>query len=651
MHLPRPALALLAVMTAIPARLDAQQQAQPSNLRIDGVPPITPATIDRAAPYENTRAAEILDFVGKRGPILITTRFGDVAQVHEVQGPGRDRRQLTFFREPIFEAGVDPARPEAGFYFFMDSGGNEAYQLYWFDRSSGQRQLLSDGKSRNESLLISDAGQVAFASTRRNGIDFDIYTLSQAQAASTKLVAKVSGKYAPRSWSRDDKSLLLQQFVSANESHLYALELATGTMTELNPAPGKRIAYSSPVWSRAPGRGAGLYFASDEDREFLTLTYLDLATGKKTLLSADLPWDVTSIAVAPKGDWVAYQANESGTDTLYLAATRGGPTWKRAIKIPVPLGVIGRLGFDRGGTRLGFSMSTADSTGDAYVLDVATRKLERWTESETGGIDRARFVSPQLVEYRSFDGRMIPAWLYRPRHPARTKLPVVISIHGGPEAQSRPSFNAQTQYWLNELGVAVLIPNVRGSSGYGKSYLLLDNGKLREDSVKDIGALLDWIPTQPDLDPSRVAVIGGSYGGYMVLSALTHFGDRLRCAVDVVGISNFVSFLERTEAYRRDLRRAEYGDERDPTMRAFLLSIAPLTRAAKIKRPLFVAQGLNDPRVPASESEQIVRTVRKQKVPVWYVVANDEGHGFQKKPNRDYLMRATSQFFEQHLLQ
>ena len=654
-------LTLLTLLT-LPARLHAQPT--PANLRVDGVPAITPATAERTAPYENTRSAELLDFAPRGGPLLIATRFGDVAQVHEVAGPGRDRRQLTFFAEPIWEAAIDPTRAAEGFYFLMDSGGDEAYQLHWFDRRTGRRELLSDsdtapalrggapaGKSRHENLLLSNAGdQLAFASTRRNGTDFDVYVTSASSAKSPKLVAQVSGKYAPRSWSRDDKQLLLQHYVSVNESHLYALELATGAMTELNPAPGKRIAYSAPAWSQAKGGAPGVYYASDEDREHLTLTHLDPKSGKKTLLTQDLPWDVSAIAVSRDGAWLAYTANESGTDALYLASTRAGPIWKRATKIAVPLGVIGRLAFDRESKRLGFSMSTSDSTADVYVLDVATRKLVRWTESETGGIERARFVAPQLIQYPSFDGRAIPAWLYKPKQPGRAKLPVVISIHGGPESQSRPGFSAQTQYWLNELGVAVLVPNVRGSSGYGKSYLLLDNGKLREDSVKDIGKLLDWIATQPDLDPTRVAVTGGSYGGYMVLAALTHFGDRLRCGVDVVGISNFVSFLERTEAYRRDLRRQEYGDERDPAMRAFLLSIAPLTHAAKIKRPLLVAQGLNDPRVPASESEQIVRTVRTQKAPVWYVVASDEGHGFQKKPNRDYLLRATSQFFEQYLL-
>ena len=640
---------LLSVVVLAVSNSSRAQQPPPRELRVDGVPELSAATLERVAPYQNTRAAELLDFSVRGRSLLIATRFGDVAQVHEVAGPGMDRRQLTFFREPIAQAAIDPKQGDAGFYFAMDTGGSEFYQLFWFDRARGQRKLLTDGKSRNESMLVSNAGgRLAFASTRRNGKDFDIYTLDGLDPASTKLVATLSGQWSPLSWSRDDASLLLQNYVSINESHLFSLELASGALRELNPAPGKRIAYASPVFSQARGPVRGVYYASDEDREFLTLTYLDLASGKKTLLTPDLAWDVTSIAVSPQGNWLAYTANEGGTDRLYLLSTAAGPTPKRAVPIRVPLGVISRLSFDHGGTRLGLTMSTADSTADVYVVDLATQKLQRWTESETGGLDRARFVAPRLVQFPSEGGRQIPAWYYAPRTPAG-KLPVVINIHGGPEAQSKAGFSAQTQYWVNELGLAVLVPNVRGSSGYGKSYLQLDNGKLRENSVADLGALLDWIAAQPELDAQRVAVIGGSYGGYMVLAALTRFGERLRCGVDIVGISNFVSFLERTEAYRRDLRRQEYGDERDPDMRAFLQSISPLSRASSINKPLLVAQGKNDPRVPAAESEQIVSSVRKSQ-PVWYVLAGDEGHGFQKKPNRDYLWAATSQFFEQYLL-
>jgi dipeptidyl aminopeptidase/acylaminoacyl peptidase len=316
----------------------------------------------------------------------------------------------------------------------------------------------------------------------------------------------------------------------------------------------------------------------------------------------------------------------------------------------LPTGVIARLKFDRQSKRLGFTLSTAQSTADVYSVDVKTRALTRWTESEVGGLDPATFVAPERVRYPSFDGRMIDAWYYRPRRSDAKKLPVVISIHGGPEAQATAAFNPTVQYWVNELSVAVLQPNVRGSAGYGKSFLKLDNAAKREDSVADIGALLDWIAKRPELDGERVAVFGGSYGGYMVLASLEHFSERLRCGVEIVGISNFVTFLEHTESYRRDLRRAEYGDERDPELRKLLIAISPTTNASKIKRQLFVAQGQNDPRVPAGEAEQIVKAVRAGGGPVWYVLAKDEGHGFQKKVNRDYFTDAVSRFFEEYLL-
>jgi dipeptidyl aminopeptidase/acylaminoacyl peptidase len=621
-------------------------------LLVEGVPDAPPAMLERIEPYQNARSATLLDFEPSGRGLLVSTRFGDVPQVHRVAGAGLDREQLTFYREPIVRAATDPRRGNSGFYFAMDTGGSEAYQLYWFDRVRGQRQLLSDGRSRNEGLIVSHAGgQIAFSSTRRNGADFDIYTLAGDDPAATKRVATVQGQWNATSWSPDDTQLLLQNYVSINESHLYVLDLATGERRELNPAPGKPIAYGSPVFA-ASRRGAarGIYFASDEDREFLGLTYLDLKSGRKTLLRPDLAWDVTAIAVSDGGDWLAYTTNAGGTEQLYLASTAASPTPARAVQIKVPVGVINGLEFDRSGTRLGFSMSTSDSPGDVYVVDVSTRSVQRWTYSEVGGLPRAGFVVPQLIQYPTFDQRQIPAWIYRPARPSRAKLPVVVLIHGGPEGQSMAGWSAQVQYWVNELGVAVVAPNVRGSSGYGKSYLRLDNGMQREDSVADIGALLDWLATQKDLDPERVAVYGGSYGGYMVLASLARYGARLRCGVDMVGISNFVTFLERTEPYRRDLRRKEYGDEREPAMRAYLQSIAPTANANKIKAPLLVAQGQNDPRVPAFEAEQIVATARKNGNAVWYILASDEGHGFQKKANRDYFWSAVSQFFEKHLL-
>ena len=283
-----------------------------------------------------------------------------------------------------------------------------------------------------------------------------------------------------------------------------------------------------------------------------------------------------------------------------------------------------------------------------FSIDFGTRLLTRWTRSELGGIQANRLVEPELIRYPTFDGRTIPAFVYRPS--GSGPHPVIVSIHGGPEGQARPTFSATTQYYVNELGAAVIYPNVRGSAGYGKTWLTLDNGRRREDSVRDIGALLDWIAAVPDLNADRVAVTGGSYGGYMVLASLVHYGDRLRAGIERVGISNFVTFLENTQPYRQDLRRVEYGDERDPGMRAFLTSVSPLTRVDEMTTPLLISQGLNDPRVPASESEQIVAALKERDIPVWYVLAKDEGHGFRKKSNRDYLGAVTALFLKRHLL-
>jgi dipeptidyl aminopeptidase/acylaminoacyl peptidase len=351
--------------------------------------------------------------------------------------------------------------------------------------------------------------------------------------------------------------------------------------------------------------------------------------------------------VSPDGRWLAWTLNENGAVALYLAPAAAP---ERGRRIEMPVGVQrGRLKFDPTSQRVAFDLSSSQSSRDVYSVDVASGKLTRWTFSELGGLSAAAMVKPTLVEYPSFDGRKIPAWVYAP-HAARGKQPVLIIIHGGPESQFRPDFQGIIDYYTNELGVVVIAPNVRGSAGYGKSYLLLDNGDKREDSVKDIGALLDWIGKQPTLDASRVGVYGGSYGGYMVLATLFHYPERIRCGVDVVGISNFVTFLEHTQDYRRDLRRAEYGDERDPKMRELLTAISPTTNARKIKSPLFVIQGKNDPRVPASEAEQIVQTIRGNGGAVWYLLAKDEGHGFQKKVNRDFMYPAMSLFFETYLL-
>jgi dipeptidyl aminopeptidase/acylaminoacyl peptidase len=368
------------------------------------------------------------------------------------------------------------------------------------------------------------------------------------------------------------------------------------------------------------------------------------------MITGSIPWDVESCALSDDRSRLAFTVNENGTSAVYLLET-ATDDYRRFES--VPRGVVSALSFRPDGRSLGFTLDSGVSPADAFTVDLSaglaqTGAAVRWTESEVGGLDPSRFVGPDLIEFKSFDSRSIPAYFYKPS--GQGPHPVVIYIHGGPESQSRPLFSGVFQSWLLELGVAILDPNVRGSAGYGKGYLKLDNGMLREDSVRDIGALLDWIAGQPDLDTQRVMVYGGSYGGYMVLASLVHFGDRLRCGVDVVGISDFITFLENTQDYRRDLRRVEYGDERDPEMRSFFERISPLRNAGRIVTPLLVVQGQNDPRVPVTEAEQIVEKVRSNGRDVWYMNALNEGHGYARKENQDLLRDAAFQFMREHLL-
>ncbi|MDP2315620.1 MAG: prolyl oligopeptidase family serine peptidase [Pseudomonadota bacterium] len=637
---PAPAAALTSA--AGPAAASAPRQE--GALVIDGVPPIPDAVAERTRQYNDVRGASLQGWAPDGGGLVISTRFGETSQAHFVAGPGADRRQLTFFREPVAGAGFDPSGDGTSLVLAKDIGGGENWQLYTFDLKTGRTTLLTDGASRNERGPWATAGgRFAYASTRRNRSDFDIWVMDPEAPGEANLVYEAAGQWNARDWSPDDTQLLLQHEVSVTESSLHVLDLATGKVRELNPAPGP-VAYGDQAYFTADG--AAVLYTSDEGAEFQRLVRQDLKSGAKTQLTADIDWDVEGLTLSKDGKRLAFSVNEGGRTALYLAATKS-PT--RRTRVALPPGVVGGYAFDPASTRLAVSIATAQTTSDVYVVEAKSAKVTRWTYSEVGGLDPATFVTPEIVSVPSFDGTKVPAFVYRPRG-AEGPVPVIVIIHGGPEGQTRDSFNATAQYFVNELGVAVVSPNVRGSTGYGKTYVTLDNGMKREDSVKDIGAVLDWIATQPDLDASRVGVMGGSYGGYMVLASMIHYADRLRCGVDSVGISNFVSFLERTESYRRDLRRVEYGDERDPDMRAFLASISPTTNAARIQDPLFVVQGRNDPRVPMSEAEQIVKTVRGDGGVVWYLLANDEGHGFKRKSNRDYLNNAITMFFQSYLL-
>lgn len=627
------------------------QRTPIGNLLVEGVGEVPTSVSEKLDQYQNIRSAGFADWDATGKGLYINTRFADVAQIHHVSKAGAYREQITFFKEPISSVATCPNKEKDGFLYRRDIGGNEQFQIYFWDRKNGTSTLLTDGKSRNGSYCWNKKGdKIAFTSTKRNGKDLDFYITPLNNPSETKLVLEnKGGGWNISDWSQDENLLLISNYISVNESKIYLLDISTAKLEEINSS-NKQISYDSGKFSK---NGKGFFLTSDEDSEFKTLRYYDLFTKKMSKL-VDINSDVDSVELSEDGSKMVFVTNDGGYSRPYILDTK---TLKYSSLDLGNSGVISQIKINKDNNRIAFSLATPSQASEVYVYDLKTNKTERWTYSETVGLNPANFSQAKLITYPTFDKdeqtgnvRMIPSFIITPKK-GNGKLPVLISIHGGPEGQSMANFNAVNQFWANELGIAILIPNVRGSSGYGKNYLKLDNGVLRENSVKDIEALLNWIATQPNLDASRVAVIGGSYGGYMSLACMTNYNDRLKCGVDLFGISNFVSFLKNTSAYRVDLRRVEYGDERDPEMAAHLQKISPLTNIKNITKPMFIYQGENDPRVPLSESEQMVDALKLNGVNVSYVRAKDEGHAIAKKANRDYTYASISWFLKKYLLE
>ena len=633
------------LLAAVYASAQEAVIAPPENLIVDGVPQIPASLVETAGRYGSFRSANLADWHPVKREMLIATRFAETPQLHLVKMPEGARQQLTFFADSV---GAGRFHPNGGDYivFAKDIGGGEWYQLYRYDMKAGNVTLLTDGRSRNlPGPWSSDGDRIAYMSTRRTGKDTDLWVMNPGDPKTDHLLTQLAGGgWQPEDWSADDKKILLKEEISINESYLWLVDTTTGEKIELTPRnAAEKVSYGEARFSKD---GKGIYVTTDRDSEFRRLAYLDLATKQPSYLTKSIHWDVETFDLTHDGKMLAFVTNEEGVSVLHVRDTATG----KEMPLPVlPAGVMGGVRWHKNGHEFGFSLNNARGPGDCYSLDVATGKFERWTTSETA-VKTESFPQAELVRWKSFDGKMISGFLYKPPAKFTGKRPVLVEIHGGPEGQSQPRFLGRSNYFLNELGIALVYPNVRGSTGYGKTFSLLDNGFKREDTYKDINALFDWIATQPDLDPDRIAVTGGSYGGHMTLAVSTFYSDRIRCSVDVVGMSNLVTFLEHTEAYRRDLRRVEYGDERDPKMREFLEKIAPMNNVEKIKKPMFVIAGKNDPRVPVSESQQIADALKKAGTPVWLLIAKDEGHGYRKKPNQDFQFYTTVEFLQEHLL-
>lgn len=607
---------------------------RPPAITTQNIPPVPAAIFASLQRHRSTRSATFRGWAPDGRGILVRTEFGENGQLHRVYEPGGRREQVTFFSEPV--DGTFLKETQNGTLIARSSiGGSEKYQVFTIDGTTNQVQLLTDSRSRNVfQTMKSDGSQVVVGSNRLNGRDMDLYIVEPKNPRKVVMIKKVNAEtWFAYDWSHDGKKLLLSRYVSINETYPSLFDVEKRKVEQLPFLVPDKTSFRSLQFSLDD---QSFYCATDVRSNFLQLNRIGIADGQFKTLSEGIDWDVESVVVDPEYGRVAFSVNENGLSRLYLL--NDDDSYKA---LEIPMGLIRDLEFSPDGKSLGFTLGRPNAPSDAYSVDLDNPELTRWTFSEIGGLDPAKFVEPELIQYKSFDGKMVSAFYYKPQKATSDEpAPVLIKIHGGPESQYRPRFSAIDQYYVSKLGLAVIYPNVRGSAGYGKEWLMLDNAEKREDSVKDIGALLDWVKAKPELNQDRLAVMGGSYGGYMTLASLVNYPDRIRAGIDIVGIASFATFLKNTSDYRRDLRRAEYGDERTPKMKTVFEKIDPLNNADKIKSSLLVIHGKNDPRVPFSEAEQIADRVMANGGNVWTLYADNEGHGFRNKSNRDYTSGA-----------
>jgi dipeptidyl aminopeptidase/acylaminoacyl peptidase len=616
------------------------------NLIAENIAEIPKELANQVKKYAESRGASLAEIHPTKNEIIISTRFGSTPQFHRVSQAMGARTQITFFDEPVSGASYEPVKGEYLVYS-KDIGGNEFGQLYKLDLKTLQSTLLTDGgRSQNGGATWRKDGKgFYYSSTKRNGGDRDIYYMDPNTPKSDKLILQVKGGgWGISDISNDGQKLLIAEYISANESHIWLLDTATGKLSEVTDRKSTGIIQSGASFS---DKNDEIWLVTDKDNEFERLATMNLSTKKVNYYTSNIPWNVENYNLSEDKKSIVFITNEAGLNKMYLM-NAVDKTYS-AVK-NIPIGLIGGANFTKDKQSIFFTQSTAQSASDVYKLILKTGVIQRWTESELGEMQQSDMSVPKFIEWKSFDNLKISGFYYPAAAKFTGKRPVLINIHGGPEGQSMASFLGSGNYYTNEMGVAIINPNVRGSSGFGKTFIAKDNGFLREDSVKDIGALLDWIAQQPELDKDKIMIMGGSYGGYMTLATAYHYADKIKCSVDIVGISNFNTFLKNTEEYRRDLRRVEYGDERIPEMAAFFEKMAPLNNIDKIKKPMFIIQGTNDPRVPVTEATQMRDKLKANGNVVWYLEAKDEGHGFRKKANVDFQRLAVIRFMQDYLI-
>jgi len=616
------------------------------NLVVDGIPKIPASLAQKVNLYRNSFGYPFAGWNPEKREVWLKILASAGTWIPRVDSPGSMQKPLITI--PVGGVYDVYFQPQGKYLIYnKDDSGNESFQFYLYDIAARQSKLITDGKSRSTEPVWSNAGdRIIYSSSPPNGNGVDLSIINPFDPRSNRLLAHGQGHYLKAyDWSPDDRKAVFCDYASNTISTLWVIDVESGKKTQLSPeSEAESEYYDFPQFSKD---GKGVYVITDRESEFRRLVYLSLATREFKYLSDHIKWDVEEFKLSPDGKTLAFVTNEDGISKLHFLDTESG----REKQSPaLPIGIISDLRWHNNSVDLAFNFKSPRTPNDVYSVDASTGKVEQWSKGFLGQIDVEKLPRPELIHWKSFDGRSIPGFLYRPPATFTGKRPVIIDIHGGPEEQYRPGFGYDDNYFINELGVVKIYPNVRGSTGYGKTFVNLDNGRLRVDAVKDIGALLDWIKQQPDLDADRVMVQGGSYGGYIALSVAATYSSRIRAAISDSGPSNLVTFLENTAGWRRDVRRSEFGDERDPKMKRFLEEIAPINSIGKIEKPLLISQGQNDPRVPAIESQRMVIALKKNGVPVWYLLAKDEGHGWTKQSNWNFRLYTVAVFVQEYLL-
>lgn len=612
----------------------------PSGISVDGVPPIPASSINDIKPYLEAREAYLQDWHPLRKEMLILTRFGNTMQSHIVKMPGGMRKQITFYEEPVYQSLFDPKN---GQYIISvkDMSGNEFWQIYKQDLTTGKSVLLTDGgKSFNINLLWNKKGDKLLY-TSRKGMEAsrNVYFVDPNNPASNQLLIHLDGL----SWGIEGISNDGSKIILNGASKVWLYEVPSKQQTPLLPKNGEKGSYSARGFN---SEGTGFYLLTDQGKDFNQLAYYDLETQNLEILT-DFNWDIYNAYPSPDGKRVAFIVNEAGGAKAYILDTAS----KKHYAIGgLPTGLIYGMRWSKDSESLGFHLSTSNANSDIYEWNVKERSVIPWVQNELGGINALTIPPPRLIKWKSFDGLEISGFLYPGNNKFTGKRPVIIDIHGGPVMQAKPLFNGSNNYYTNELGIVIIYPNIRGSSGYGKTFTDMDNGLKREDALKDVGALLDWIARQPDLDAERVMVTGGSYGAYMAYRTSIEYNTKIRCTVAAFGATNLITRYNNVDSAYSATQRMEFGDPGDPQMHSYFIKTAPVNNVDKITMPIFIVQGKNDPRTPQTESAQMVEAIRREGGNVWYLLAHDEGHGFQKKNNVDYLFYATTEFIKRYLL-